>query len=198
MYSFYVRMDGAEFGPYTLKDLMQLGILEDTEIMEESIGEWNPASDYPFAEMYLQEYGIPLPEGAVNPIGNRGTRVSCNSENTVINDHFQEESSPLDNIHVLPKMSGWNWGAFLLGWIWGVGHKIYWPLIAIPIGLIPEVGLYLCLGINVILGIYGNEWAWNNSNLTPLQFKEREKNWSIAGFAVLIIGVFVSLAFLGM
>ena len=34
-----------------------------------------------------------------------------------------------------PKL-GWNWGAFMFNWIWGVGNRCYLPLLS----LVPFVG----------------------------------------------------------
>ena len=40
-----------------------------------------------------------------------------------------------------------NWGAFLLNWIWGIGNKTYITLIIVPISLIPQIGLLLSFKI---------------------------------------------------
>jgi hypothetical protein len=50
---------------------------------------------------------------------------------------------------VLPaELQGWNWGGFLLGWIWSIGHSAW-------------LGFVLCffLGIigSIVQGVKGNE-----------------------------------------
>src|SRR5450830_948861 len=50
------------------------------------------------------------------------------------------------------ELNHWNWGAFLLSWIWSIGNSVWIGLLAIfgPISLI----------VAIVLGIKGNEWAW--------------------------------------
>ncbi len=52
------------------------------------------------------------------------------------------------------ELTGWNWGAFLMSWIWAIGNKTYIGLLALlsPISLI----------VSIVLGVKGNEWAWKN------------------------------------
>lgn len=194
-------MDGIQNGPYTLKELMELGIFEDTEVLEVSIGEWHIASDYPFNEMYLKEYGILLPEGSILPAEYTQERINSGIPTSGQNNGYKRNNnSQLDfseylsqingsNNTAKERLSGWNWGAFFLGWIWGLGHKIYWPLAAILLAFIPTVGFYLCLGVSVYLGIYGTEKAWALSDLNRDDFIERERKWAIAGFIAFIISV---------
>jgi hypothetical protein len=182
-------MDGIQNGPYTLKELMELCIFEDTEVLEVSIGEWHVASDYPFNEMYLKEYGILLPEGSILPAEDTPTSGHMGNNNSQLD--FGEYLSQINgsNNTAKERLSGWNWGAFFLGWIWGLGHKIYWPLAAILLAFIPTVGFYLCLGVSVYLGIYGTEKAWALSDLNRDDFIERERKWAIAGFIAFILSV---------
>ena len=49
VFKFYVQMDGETFGPYSVRELMGLGLLDDTLITEESMnGEWLPARRFDF------------------------------------------------------------------------------------------------------------------------------------------------------
>lgn len=74
----------------------------------------------------------------------------------------------------------WNWGAFLLTFIWGVGNGVYISLLAI----IPGVNLIMA----IILGIKGNEWAWcKNKCLTITEFKKQQKLWAKWGAVSIII-----------
>ena len=56
-----------------------------------------------------------------------------------------------------------NWGAFLLNWIWGIGNKTWIALVVLLLPLIPFVGAFAALGFNIWLGIKGNEFAWKNN-----------------------------------
>lgn len=107
----------------------------------------------------------------------------------------------------------WNWGAFLLGWIWAVGHSIVWPLFAIlgaflilvllpclfPPALVITVPIYniLLFALAIYLGAKGSSMAWENGCFESMEhFKRKERNWTIAGLIVLGIGILlVILAF---
>lgn len=77
-----------------------------------------------------------------------------------------------------PAAKGWNWGAFLLSWIWGLGNKTYLALLA----LIPGINIIIA----VLLGIKGNEWAWKNRGWKSVeQFTRVQKTWSVFGLGML-------------
>ena len=52
------------------------------------------------------------------------------------------------------EIDGWNWGAFLLNWIWGIGNNTFIALQT----FIPVVGLVMPF----VLGAKGNRWAWRH------------------------------------
>ena len=83
------------------------------------------------------------------------------------------------------EIKGWNWGAFVFNWIWGIGNKTYLPLIS----LIPIVGLVW----RFIVGFKGNEWAWQKGDYDNVEtFKKVQATWNRAGivaFIVAIIGI---------
>ena len=84
----------------------------------------------------------------------------------------------------------WNWGAFLLNWIWGIGNNTLVALLA----LVPVVNLV----VMVILGAKGSEWAWRNKRWESVeQFRRVQRNWAIAGVIVwvAVIGLAVASAF---
>jgi hypothetical protein len=85
---------------------------------------------------------------------------------------------------------GWNWGAFFLTWIWGIGNSVWIALIA----LVPVPLASLAMGI--ILGIKGNEWAWQSRKWQSIEhFRKTQRvwlYWGIAAFCapfVLILGI---------
>ena len=79
------------------------------------------------------------------------------------------------------ELRGWNWGAFVLSWIWGIANKSYISLLVIPLSFIPFLGL----GMSVYLGVKGNELAWKNRQFSSLdQFRQIQKTWSYWGIAL--------------
>ncbi len=115
-----------------------------------------------------------------------------------------------------------NWGAFLLTWIWGVGNYTYITLVFLaiqflipllitisipyititsePLFCIISVGsviialLLLLIGLSILFGIKGNKWAWQNKHFENIQaFHEYQKKWAIAGIIVLL---YLSILFL--
>ncbi len=84
-----------------------------------------------------------------------------------------------------------NWGAFLLGWIWGLGNKCFFTLMAVPIPRIPYVGLIINFGLCVWFGIKGNEWAWQNKKWESVEvFQQNQRKWAIAGIIFHIVLIF--------
>lgn len=74
---------------------------------------------------------------------------------------------------VPPEVMRWNWGAFLLHWIWGIFNNTFIALLC----LIPFVNLVMIF----ILGIKGNEWAWRNKQWQSIEhFHDTQKKWAIA------------------
>jgi len=72
----------------------------------------------------------------------------------------------------------WNWGAFLLTWIWGLGNGTYIALLA----LLPIVNIVMA----VILGIKGGRWAWKNRRWAGFeQFTRVQELWTAFGFGLL-------------
>lgn len=119
---------------------------------------------------------------------------------------------------VVPKeIKGWNWGAFLLTWIWGLSHRVLISLL-IPISIMISTiaislwGLYhitrvpfllilslVCFIIisMFVLGIKGNEWAWRAKHYDSIKgFKNRENKWSIIAILCLPIILFLIWFFL--
>ncbi|HEX7364391.1 MAG TPA: hypothetical protein VF366_04395 [Dehalococcoidia bacterium] len=79
-----------------------------------------------------------------------------------------------------PEIKEWNWGAFFLTWIWGIGNKVWISFIAIapfPIGL----------AMGIVLGIKGNEWAWQCKKWDSIEhFRHRQRIWIYWGIAAFL------------
>lgn len=98
---------------------------------------------------------------------------------------------------VLPEeLKGYNWGALLLSWIWGIGNKTYITLLSFLVAFIPFIGCLAALGMNIWFGFKGNEWAWQNKHFESVEhFKSNQKKWTIAGIIVMIVSIIVWIFF---
>lgn len=77
------------------------------------------------------------------------------------------------------EIKGWNWGAFGLSWIWGIGNSTYIALLA----LIPFVNIIMI----IVLGINGNKWAWQNRHWGSIEdFKRTQRIWRNVWLWILI------------
>ncbi len=89
-----------------------------------------------------------------------------------------------------------NWGAFLLSWIWGLGNATYLTLIILLVCFIPLIGGLGALGLAIWFGIKGNEWAWQNKRFESVEaFHAYQKKWVIAGIIVACLGILCSILF---
>jgi hypothetical protein len=86
----------------------------------------------------------------------------------------------------------WNWGAFFMTWIWGLGNKTYIALL----GLIPVVNIVMAF----VLGARGSGWAWKNKKWESVeQFTRIQGLWTafvlglFAGYAIALVLVIVAL-----
>jgi hypothetical protein len=85
----------------------------------------------------------------------------------------------------------WNWGAFLLNWIWGIGNNTYIAFLM----FVPLVNFIMPF----VLGAKGSSWAWRNKRWDSVEeFKAVQRKWARWGVAVLALaGAFiVSLFFI--
>ena len=81
-----------------------------------------------------------------------------------------------------PKLNRWNWGAFLLNWIWGIGNNTWIALLM----FVPFVNLVMIF----VLGIRGSVWAWRNNLWQDEEhFLRNQRRWAIAGFVAVAISI---------
>ena len=80
--------------------------------------------------------------------------------------------------------AGFNWGAFWLNWIWGIGNNVW----------ISFVVLVLPLIWNIYLGVKGNELAWLNREWESVeQFKQTQAVWSKWGWIIFIVQLVLTI-----
>ena len=84
----------------------------------------------------------------------------------------------------------WNWGAFLLNWIWGIGNNTFIALLM----FIPVANFVMPF----VLGAKGSSWAWRNKRWESVEeFKRVQRKWARWGFILLalLVPFFVALFF---
>lgn len=99
------------------------------------------------------------------------------------------ENTPQDNTSgqgagapVPVELHGWNWGAFLLNWIWGLGNNTFIALLM----FVPVVNLVMPF----VLGARGNAWAWRNTRWRDItHFRSVQRMWAIVAVLVYVIGI---------
>ncbi len=88
-----------------------------------------------------------------------------------------------------------NWGAFTFSWIWGLGNKTYITLLTLVLVFIPVVGSIAALVANIIFGIKGNSWAWQNKQWKSVEhFHKVQKKWAAWGIGLTV--TFISISFI--
>jgi hypothetical protein len=91
----------------------------------------------------------------------------------------------------------WNWGAFLLTWIWGLGNGVLVSLLV----FVPFFGILI---MPFVLGAKGSAWAWRSRRWDSVaHFKRVQRRWAIWGVVVwvgliLLIGALIGGIFFGL
>jgi heme/copper-type cytochrome/quinol oxidase subunit 2 len=107
-----------------------------------------------------------------------------------------DQSLPLDRNEIPAELDRWNWGAFLLNWIWGIGNNTFIALLV----FVPVIGLVMPF----VLGAKGSRWAWRNGQWDSVEhFRRVQRAWAkwgvillicaLVGMAALFAGVFYAL-----
>ncbi|ODH00983.1 serine/threonine protein kinase [Nostoc sp. KVJ20] len=101
-------------------------------------------------------------------------REIINNSGCGINNH---------NETVPEEILGWNWGAFLMPWLWMWPNQVWYGLFC----FVPH-GWWL---MAIALGAKGNEWAWKSRPWRSIeQFKAHQRGWAIAG---ILLGAPISI-----
>lgn len=96
-----------------------------------------------------------------------------------------ENTSGQGKTAVVPaQIDRWNWGAFLLNWIWGIGNNTFIALLV----FVPFFGFVMPF----ILGVKGSAWAWRNKRWDSVEhFLTVQKKW--AKWAVVVYLLFIAM-----
>ena len=111
------------------------------------------------------------------------------SSNSNFPESSAENTSGYGKLAVIPpQIKGWNWGAFVWGWIWGIGNSTWIALL----DLIPYVNFVMPF----ILRARGNQWAWQNKRWDSVDHFQRVQrswyNWAIIFTVVIfLIGIII-------
>jgi hypothetical protein len=109
-----------------------------------------------------------------------------------LKDLVPENSSGTGKPGTVPDgLPRWNWGAFLLGWIWAIGNNkfdiaVYGLVIFCLSFLLGPLGWLANFCLSIVFGVKGNEWAWQNKEWQSVEhFKKAQKTWAKWGILAL-------------
>ena len=102
-------------------------------------------------------------------------------------NNLNANNSGMGDASVLPaELQGFNWGALLGSWIWGLGNNVWLGLL----GLIPCVGFF----VRFYLGSKGNEMAWKSKRWDSVQsFRQVQTTWAVVGAVLIGVSLFTGL-----
>ena len=107
-------------------------------------------------------------------IENLSNRVPCID--------YTNTTKCISNDETPQNIKQWNWGAFWLSWIWGIGNKSFNTFFA----LIPYFGfiwMFVC-------GAKGNEWAWENKKWASVEnYNNTQRKWAIIGNSLAVLSI---------
>lgn len=104
--------------------------------------------------------------------------------NDIMGNPLENTSGQGESAVVPKEINRWNWGAFFLNWIWGIGNN---TLIAL-LTFVPFVGFVMPF----VLGAKGSAWAWQNKRWNSIEeFKQVQRSWAKWGFIIFL--AFVTL-----
>ncbi|MDR0922483.1 MAG: ribonuclease G [Lactobacillales bacterium] len=110
-------------------------------------------------------------------------------ENQEVQPQIQQPVQPVEQPVILPK---WNWAAFSLTWMWGIGNGVSNMIIAV----IPGASLVM----RFVGALKGYEWLWATGKYqTVEEMKEDQKIWNVVGivmFAINMLGVLFLIVYI--
>lgn len=204
---FVIGSDGSKYGPADAATLTQWAaenrLTPTSELENESTGQRMMASAvsaivFPMAAAGA---GSPLASSFESPSGSFSSPAGALGS-TPVGSGAGYAAYPRAGMGVTDEdLRKFNWGAFLLNWIWGLNHKYPLALIALGLNLagsVPVVGILFALGslgYSIYLGIKGNEIAWNSGRFASAEEMHKcQRIWATWGVGLLIAGCVCGLA----
>lgn len=121
--------------------------------------------------------------------GNRSQSQTVREQNKQYDNH--ESSYEYSQAEIDKALDNWNWGAFFCSWLWGIIHKVYWPLLMLIVGFIPYAGIMFNFFISVYLGLKGSRLAWESGRYKDFEdYKRNQLRWAIGGLIWFLLNVF--------
>jgi hypothetical protein len=78
------------------------------------------------------------------------------------------------------ELGDWNWGGFLLTWVWGIGNSVWWSFLV----FVPYLGFMV---MPWVLAFKGNQWAWQSRHWDSVEhFKRVQHTWAMWGLGITI------------
>ncbi|OCQ95355.1 serine/threonine protein kinase [Nostoc sp. MBR 210] len=134
---------------------------------------------------WLQKMTEPAPE---NRFSNARQAIEALKSNLAVkpvsNKIINNSGCGINSTEPVPEeILGWNWGAFLLPWLWLWTNQVWCGLFC----FVPQIGWFMAIA----MGAKGNEWAWRSRQWRSIEhFKEHQRGWAIAG---ILVGAPISL-----
>ncbi len=121
------------------------------------------------------------------------TIVSPSSASTVVDFAKPNVAVAEPSANAQPDLSKWNWGAFLMGWLWGFFNGCWWIFLVEFVLSFTGIGLVV---FRIVAGVKGTQWAWNNRSWNSVEdFEHTQRNWTVAGLCVFCFSIIGSLIF---
>ena len=98
MYKFYVKMENAESGPYSAKEIKELDLLEDILVRQESEMEWHEAKKYNFISLANDEFVESLYESHQISESANNNKLNVTFRNEMLNERVDSTRSCNTNI----------------------------------------------------------------------------------------------------
>lgn len=197
MQFYVIGPDGSKFGPADVPKLAQWAtegrINASTMLENASTGERVAAANLPdVLAPTSPPYVSPPPTFGATP------NFGGSQQSYAGGQPFVSGIDAAASAHAAPyavpesQLGGWNWGAFVFTWIWGLNHKAYLTLLA----FVPYVGF----AVAIWSGIKGNQWAWDSGRFRTVEEMQAcqavWRTWAIAWFfGIMLIAIIAALLF---
>lgn len=164
----------------------------------------------------VRKRAVPINRGDIIMIAGK-YQLNWNQIDSFFSNGYRQQPSPMNDMsfrpvasatsyqpqvsQATPNLSKWSWGAFALSGIWGLFNGCWWMFV-INIGMfilalftwwIPFAIFFyslIGLGLSILYGVKGTEWAWNNRSWnSAADFEQTQHSWNVAGIVVFCVSI---------